>query len=144
MSATDGIAVHHSDDWLWQSANLHLHIEHAQSGHALLVDVATMTFHMHVATRAEGMLHVFQLFAFRHFRQSTREDDNAQVEAVAADVECLRQLPRRQRSERVAVAWTVDGDLRNVIVLLEEDFLEVDTLYLFPVSVHDLSYIKTW
>ena len=50
MTAADGIAVDHGDDRLWQSAYLHLHIEHAQSWHAVLVNLSAAPFHVHIAS----------------------------------------------------------------------------------------------
>ena len=128
MTATDGIAVDHRDDRLGQTAYLHLHIEHAEARHTLSVDIAATTFHMHVATGAESLV------------ASTCEQHDTNVQAVTAIVERLRHLPRRERGERIAIAFAVDGDLRNVMPLFKKDLLEVESFNLFPVSFHIVNY----
>ena len=58
MSTNYRITIYHRDHGFGQTTDLHLHIEHTQTGHALVVDIAATALHMHIATRAEGMLHV--------------------------------------------------------------------------------------
>ena len=104
VSSADGVAVDHCNDGLGQTADLHLHIQHAEPWNTLLVDIASMPLHVHVATRAEGMLDILQPLSLGHLGEGTREDDDAQVEAVAAVVERLREFPRGEWRERVSVA----------------------------------------
>ena len=67
MTTTDGITIDHRDDRFGQTTDLHLHIEYTQTGHALIIDIATTTFHVHVTTRTEGMLDIGERLALRHF-----------------------------------------------------------------------------
>ena len=50
VATTNGITIDHCNDWLRQSANLHLHVEHRQAGDTLVVNVTATSLHMHVAT----------------------------------------------------------------------------------------------
>ena len=67
MTTTDGIAIHHRNHRLRQPTNLHLHIEDTQTGYTLFIDIASTAFHMHIATRAEGVLDISKRLALRHF-----------------------------------------------------------------------------
>ena len=122
MTTTDGITIHHSDDRLWQTANLHLYIEHIQSRYTIVAYITATALHMHVTSGTESLI------------TSTRQDDNTDIQTVAAIVECLRHLPSGQRCESIAVTLTVDGNLSDMIILLEDDFLEIKTFYLLPFS----------
>ena len=122
MTATDGITIHHSDNRLWQTANLHLHIEHIQARYTVITYITAATLYMHVATCTERLI------------AGTRQNDHTDIQTVTAIVECLCHLPSGQRREGITVALTVDGNLSDMIILLEDDFLEIKTFYLFPFS----------
>ena len=40
-----------------------------------------------------------------------------------------------QWCERIAIAWPIDSDLGNVVILFEEDFLKIEALYSFPFTM---------
>ena len=123
MSTTDSVAVDHGDDRLWQSADLHLHIEHIQAWHTVSTDISTASLDVHVATRAECLV------------AGARKNHHTYVEMIAAIGKGLTHLPHGKRCEGVAVAWTVDGDLSDVIVFFKEYLLEVKTRNGFPISL---------
>ena len=79
---------------------------------------------MHVAAGTEG------------FVADPGKDDHTDVLCFATIAESLTHLPCRERCKGIAVAFPVDGYLRNVIVFLEEDFLEIKPFNLFPFSCH--------
>ena len=79
MTTADGITIDHRDDGLRQTADLHLHIEHRETRHPLVVDIAATPLHVHVTTRTEGMLHVVDSLAIRHLRHRTRQDDHTDI-----------------------------------------------------------------
>ena len=122
MTATDGIAIHHGDNRLRQAANLHLYIEHVETRHTIVAYISTPALHMHITTGTERLV------------ASTRQDNHTDIQTVTTVVESLRHLPGSQWSEGVAITLTIDGNLSNVIILLEDDFLEIKTFYLFPFS----------
>lgn len=126
VSSADGVAVDHRYDRLRQPPYLHLYVEDVEPRHTILAYVSATSFDMHVATGAESLV------------TGTGEDDHTYVEMVAAVGEGLAHLPHRQRREGVAVAWSVDGNLRDVVVFLKEYLLEVETLYCFPFSFHNI------
>ena len=132
MTTTDGIAVDHRNDGLRQSAYLHLHVEHRETGHTLVVDITATTFHVHVATATERMLHVLQAFALRHLAHGTRQQHHTDALQFTALGKGLTQLQCRLRREGVTVTGTVDGNLRNAVILLEDNLLELPDL--FPLS----------
>ena len=132
MSTTDGIAIHHRNDRFGQTTDLHLHIEHRETGHPLLIDIAATSLHVHVATRAEGMLHVVNGLALRHRRHGTRQQHHADALHLTAQGESLRQFPRGLGGKGITVLRTVDRDLGNAVVFLEEYLFECFDR--FPIS----------
>ena len=127
VAAADSIAVDHRNDGLRQSPDLHLHVEHRQSGHALVVDIAATPLDVHVATRAEGLV------------AGTRQQHHPDVLHFAASRKGLTQLQRRLRCKGVAITWSVDGNFCNTVILFEEYLLELPNL--FPLSFcHILLY----
>ena len=56
MTATDGITVYHGDDWFWQAAYLHLHVEYVETWYSIGTHIATTAFHVHVASRTECLV----------------------------------------------------------------------------------------
>ena len=140
MSPSDGIAVHHRNHRLGQPADLHLHIEHRETRHTLVVHIAASPFHMHVATRAESVLHVAQALALRHFRHRTSQKHHIDVLHLATHRKSLTQLIGRLWRKGVAIVRPIDRNLRNTIIFLEENLLELtDGL---PLSFfHILTYL---
>ena len=115
VAAADGVAVHHGYHGLGQTAYLHLHVEHAQTGHAGIVYIAAAALHVHVAARAEGLV------------AGAGEQHHAYALGLAAVGEGLRELQRGPGGEGVAVAGAVDGNLGYAVVFLEEYLLKVGT-----------------
>ena len=133
MSAADGVAVDHGDDGLGQPAYLHLHVEHREPGHSLVVDVSAPALHVHVAARAEGVLDVLQPLALGHLAHLSRQQHHAYALQLAAVGEGLAQLQRRLGCEGIAVARPVDGDLGDAVELFEAYLFELPNL--FPLSL---------
>ena len=137
MAAAYGVAVHHRYHGLRQSAYLHLHVEHAQPWHTLLVYITATALHMHVAASAEGMLHLLRLLALRHFRQRPCQQHHTDALQLATDGEGLRQLLCRPWRERITIARSIDGDLRYAVVLFQQDLLEIPDRCPFSCFHHD-------
>ena len=138
MTTTDGITIHHGDYRLGQSANLHLHIQHAQAGHTLIIDIATTTLHMHIATTAERVLHFAQRLSLGHLTHRTRQQHHADALQLPALCERLTQLQRCLWRKRITIARTVYRNLRNAVILFEENLLEFPNL--FPFSFCHISF----
>ena len=114
MPSADGIAVNHRDNRLGQAPDLHLHVEHIQSGHTVRTYISAPALDVHVASGAESQV------------AGTRKYHHPYVEMVAAIGESLAHLPHRKGRESIAVAGTVDGYLGDMMIFLEEDFLEIE------------------
>ena len=54
MASADGKSVYHGNDGLRKTADLHLHIQHVQTGHTIIAYISSVAFHIHVATGTEG------------------------------------------------------------------------------------------
>ena len=94
---------------------------------------------MHVATRTEGMLHILQPLTFRHVTHGSRQQHHTDALQFTAERKGLTQLQRRLRCKGVAVAWAVNGNLGNTVILFEENFFELPNL--FPLSLfHTFSH----
>ena len=132
MTTSDGITIHHGDDRLGQTTDLHLHIEHTQTGHAIFINIATTTFYVHVSTRTKGMLYIGQSLSLRHLRHRSCEQHYRNVLHLATHAEGLRQFPSGLGGKGVTVTGTIDGNLGNTIIFLEEDLFK--HTYFFPVS----------
>ena len=128
VAAADGVAVDHGDDRLGKPPDLHLHVEHIQSGHAVAADISATPLDVHVAARTESLV------------AGTGKNDHANVETVAAIGESLLHFHDCKRCESIAVTWPVDGDFGNVMIRFKQDFLEVESCYGFPVSFHILIF----
>lgn len=123
VASANGIAVDHSNDRLWQAAYLHLHIEHAETRYACLVDVAATPLDVHVATRAEG------------FVACSGQYDYADVLCFATPAERLRQLPCGLGCKGIAIARTVDGYLCYSIVFFQQDFFKISDVFPFSFAI---------
>ena len=77
---------------------------------------------MHITTGTESLV------------ASTRQDNHSDIQTVTTIVESLCHLPGGQWSEGIAITLTIDCNLSDMIILLEDDFLEIKTFYLFPFS----------
>ena len=132
MSATDSVTVHHGNDRLRQTTDLHLHVEHTQTGYTFLVHITASSLDVHIASRAEGVLHVIDRLALRHRRHRSRQQHHTDVLHLTALCESLTQLPRCLRRKRVTILRPVDSNLRYAVICLEENLLERPNS--FPVS----------
>ena len=139
VSTPNGITVHHRYHGLWQTANLHLHIQHTQTGHALIIHISATPFHVHIATRAKRMFHVCERFTLRHFRHSPRQQHYSDLLHLTAHGESLRQFQCCLRCKRIPVVRPINSNLRNTMIFFEENFLEFPNL--FPFSLHHISFI---
>ena len=79
---------------------------------------------MHVAAGAECLV------------AGAGQEHDTDVLALAAVGERLRHFPCGQWREGVAVTLAVDGDFRDMVILLEKDFLEVESFDFVPDSCH--------
>ena len=113
MTTADGISVDHGNDRLRQPPYLHLHVENVQTWHAVVADISSTPLHMHVAARTKGLV------------AGTGEQHHAYFGVLTAKAERLRYLPRGLWCERIAIAFAVDGNLGDVVILLKKDFLEI-------------------
>ena len=132
MSATNGITIHHRNNRLGQATNLHLHIEHAQTGHTLFIYITSTTLYVHIATTAECMLYIGQSLTLGHLAHSTSKQYHTDVLHLAAHGKCLTQLPSGLGGKSIAIARTVNGNLSDTIILLEQNLLKLS--YRLPVS----------
>ena len=132
MSTTDGIAIDHRNDGFGQTTNLHLHIEDTQARHALFIDIATTTFDVHITARAEGVLDISERLTLRHFRHGTCEQYHRDVLHLTAHGKGLGEFPGGLWGESIAILRTVDGDLGDAIIFLEDNLLELADF--FPIS----------
>ena len=139
MAATDGITVHHRNHRLWQSAYLHLYIKHTQTWHAFFIDIAATPFHVHIATRAERVLHVGQRLTLRYLTHRARQQHHTDVLHLSTHRERLTQLPSGLGRKGITILRAVDGDLGDAIIFFEDNLLEL--AYFFPVS-HIFSELK--
>ena len=128
MAATDGVAVYHSDNWLRQAANLHLHVEHIEAWHTVFAHIAATALHIHVATATE--CHV----------ASTGENHHADAACLTAVGKRLAHFPSGARGERIAITRAVDSDFRYTVIFFKEDFLKVESFNFFPFS-HNLKLL---
>ena len=122
MTATYGIAIHHSDDGLGQTAYLHLHVEHIEAWHSVGSDISATSLDVHVASCTERLV------------ACSGEDDHSYVLTLTAIAEGLRHLPCGEGCEGIAITLSVDGYLGYVMIFFEDDFLEIKSFYLFPFS----------
>ena len=137
MSATYGITVHHRNHGLGQSANLHLHIQHTQAGHTLFVYISSTTFHVHITTTAECMLHVSQSLTLGHLTHSSCKQHHTYILHLATHRKSLTQLPSSLGCKSVTISRTVDGYLRDTVIFLKKYFLKLS--YRLPVSHFSIS-----
>ena len=63
------------------------------------------------------------------------KQDYPDVQLFSAIVKGKTHLMYGQRCERIAIAWPIDSDLGNVVILFEEDFLKIEALYSFPFTM---------
>ena len=56
VPAADGVAGHHGDDRLGKGSDLALQVEHVQARHPVRSDIAGLSAHFLVASRAEGLV----------------------------------------------------------------------------------------
>ena len=116
MTTSDGIAIHHRDDGFGQATDLHLYVEYTETGYSVFINIAATPLHVHVATRAEGMLHIRQGLTLRYFRHRSREQHHRDVLHLTAHCKSLRQFPSGLGGEGVTITGTVDGDLGDAII----------------------------
>ena len=138
MSTTNGIAIHHSDDRLRETTDLHLHIEHRETRNALFIHIATTTLDMHITTRAESVLHICQCLTLRHLTHGSSQQHHTDVLHLSAHRESLTQLPSSLRSKGIAILRTINRDLSDTIVLFEQNLLKLSNL--FPISIHNILF----
>ena len=111
VTAAYGEAVDHGDDRLGQGADLLLHVEHVEAGHAVVPHVAAAALDVHVAAAAEGLV------------ARAGENHHAHVGHVAAQAQGVAHFGDRVRGEGVALVRSVDGDFCGAVPELEEDVL---------------------
>src|SRR5262249_4692877 len=104
MPAPDRVSGDHGHHRLRQAANLLLHVEDVQPGHAFRVDVSRFAADALVASGAE------RLFAL------SGQDDDADVGIIPGHVEGLFQLADRLRPKRVAHLGTIDRDFTDPVL----------------------------
>ena len=112
MAATDGEAIDHSNDGLRKRADLLLHVKHVEARHIVLAHITSATLVVHVSTCTEG--HV----------ASARKEHNADVSILAAMIECLAHFAHGEGCEGVAIARAIDGDFRDAVIVLKDDFFK--------------------
>src|SRR5690554_5281197 len=111
MSGANCIAVHHGDYWLGDGANLLLHIEHVEAGHAILANVTSLTLHVLVTTGTKGLVTCSGEYHHAHFLH------------LAADAQCVAHLCGGSGGKGVAVARAVNGDACDTVVKIKQDIL---------------------
>ena len=134
MAAAHGKTVDHGYDRLRNAAYLFLHVEHAETWHAVLANVAAATLYVHVAARTErtGLQPFLLALSLEARTVGTGKHHHAYVLRLAAIVHCVRHLPCCQWSEGIAVARTVDSYLCYSLEELKLYFFVL--LYFFPIS----------
>ena len=84
-----------------------MHVEHIETGNAILADIAATSLDVHITTCAKGGV------------SGTRQDNDIDVWAFTADVQCVTHLGGGGRSEGVAIPLTIDRDAGNALVEIE-------------------------
>lgn len=77
MASADGVSVDHGNYRLRERADLFLYVKNIQAGNSVGSHVASVSFYVHVASRAES------------FVACPCQYDDVDVAAIAAVVECV-------------------------------------------------------
>ena len=78
------------------------------------------------------MLYIGQGLTLGHLAHSTSQQYHTDILHLATHSKSLTQLPSGLGGEGIAIAWTINGNLGDTIILLKQNLLKLS--YRLPVS----------
>ena len=109
VSATNGKSIYGSNYRFRNAADLFLYIQNTQTGNTVLADIAATPFHILVTARTESLV------------TSSRNHDHINIRFFPANAQCVTHFSRCSRSKCISIAFTVNGDAGNPIIVIKED-----------------------
>ena len=114
VSATDGKTVYGGNHGFRDAADLLLHVQYAQAGNAVLTDIPAASFHILVASGAESLV------------ARSGNDNHINIRFLTADAQGIAHFSGSGRGKRIAVAFAVDGDTGNSVIVFKKN------IFIFP------------